>query len=188
MVFLHHRLTSVQKHHLFTYFESFLLSPLISQFEPKTQQYFIWRGLRITNFSLYPAPLQQTDEQHEVVLHLSFPVKVWDETGRKRVLLLRACLQWDFKVFWLNAFIWKGSPRKAATWLGAAMAVKSQQQGAFEYFAASKNKLHGLDRHGNWAGLVFDVEGGERVKKRDLLPSIQRLDLLEQNWALTVNI
>lgn len=48
---------------------------------------------------------QQTDEQREVVLHLSFPIKDWDETGRKYVLLLRACLQWDFKVFWLNAFI-----------------------------------------------------------------------------------
>lgn len=25
--------------------------------------------------------------------------------------------------------------------------------GFFEYFAASENKLHGLDCHGNWAGL-----------------------------------
>lgn len=51
-------------------------------------------------------------------------VKARDETGRKSVLLLRARLQWDFKVCWLNAFIWKGSLRKAATWLGTAMAVK----------------------------------------------------------------
>lgn len=46
------------------------------------------------------------------------------------------------------------------------MAVKSQQQGGFEYFAASKNKLHGLDCHGNWAGLAFEVVGKEWKKKR----------------------
>lgn len=34
-------------------------------------------------------------------------------------------------------------------------------------FAASKNKLHELDCHGNWAGLAFEVEGGEWKKKRE---------------------
>lgn len=47
------------------------------------------------------------------------------------------------------------------------MAVISQQQGGFEYFAVSKNKLHGLDCHGNWAGLVFEVEGRETQKKKE---------------------
>lgn len=40
-------------------------------------------------------------------------------------------------------------------------------RGGFEYFAASKNKLHGLDCHGNWAGLAFEVEGRERKKKEE---------------------
>lgn len=77
-------------------------------------------------------------------------VKARDETGRKCVLLLRACLQWDFKVFWLNAFIWKGSLRKAATWLGTAMAVKSQQQGVFWVLCS-------IRKQAAWIGLSWQL-------------------------------
>lgn len=77
-------------------------------------------------------------------------VKARDETGRKCVLLLRARLQWDFKVFWLNAFIWKGSLRKAATWLGTAMAVKSQQQGGFWVLCS-------IRKQAAWIGLSWQL-------------------------------
>lgn len=33
--------------------------------------------------------------------------------------------------------------------------------------AAGGCKLHGLDCHGNWAGLVFEVEGRETQKKKE---------------------
>lgn len=63
----------------------------------------------------------------------------------------------------------KWLPEKRSHLVGAAMAVKSQQQGS-ECFAASKkkrkkNKLHGLDCHGNWAGLKW--REGTRRRERE---------------------
>lgn len=93
------------------------------------------------------------------------------KTGRKCVLLLRACLQWDFKVDWLNAFIWKGSLRKAATWLETLMAVISQQQGRFWVLCSIKKQAAWIGLSWQlgwvsvWSGRKRKAEGGKKEQE-----------------------
>lgn len=80
-----------------------------------------------------------------------------------------------------ECFYLKGLPRgEAATWLGTSdgsqitAAVGGGGGGVLVVLVdlstlwhQKKNKLHGLDRHGNRAWLAFEVEGWERSEARE---------------------
>lgn len=80
-------------------------------------------------------------------------LKVWDITVRKCALLLESLLTAALQSLLAECLYLKGLPEDGShlAWYSDGSQIAAAGE-VLEYFAASENKLHGLDRHGNWAG------------------------------------
>lgn len=148
-------------------------------------------GLHVTVIFFFSPPpfsaAQQT--KHEVALPLSLPSS---KPGMKQ----------EGSVFSYWELVYSGTSKsfgwmplfERAPWgkqppgLVQRWQSNHSSRGVFEYFAASENKLHGLDCHGNWAGLESAWSGwkgtAEETRRRESA-CLSAHRLTHKNAALT---